>query len=1275
MRKKIIRAAGHATRWTTYVGVALLLLGAVIYVAGRLWLPTLMADKARIEQTLSKLSGQQIAIEHIEPHWDGAFPGVAAYNVQIIAADPSQPSVALEQVRVTMSLLPLLQGRVGIHRLVVVRPSISLERRQDKRYRISGFKPTATGPQVSDGRLAAWLFAQRELRIEDGQLHFVDHRAPETTSTHLLGVDLSLVNSGNRHRLTFNADFPAELCIHCSFDADIEGNPLEGDDWGGRINIEAVGLDINGLPHAARSQLPSSLRGRIDVRLRTQWVQGRPRVAQGELDAFGLILPAGVSRQELPIERLRGNVRWQGRGESWRLDVNNVLLALGGEPWSAGYLRLDHNPDTTHARIHHIAIEQLISFGRRFELPDLVEHYLAGLNPTGGMSDVVLKWDRRPDTKSRFQLRARLNRIAINNFNKLPGIKGLSGHLVLDEQAGDFHFNTRKAEMSLPHVFRETLAVRSLLGQLHWERKEDRWDISARDIRLAGDASARGNMLVRLPYNKDESPYLKLRFDFNRADARQASKYLPVNRMKPTLVSYLDQSIVSGYGVSGHVVFDGETRHYPFRDGNGTFEVLADIRDAEFQYLPGWKPITAGELSLLFRGPEMLITAHSGRVDSLAVHDVVVRKRDLKNREEAIHVTGRLTGPAESALAVLRGSPLASSSQAWRRFLAPGFEAQGPSALNLDIKLPREAGERPTIDGEFRLRGANVAVPVAGFRFNDVHGQVGFRQGAISRGEMTARFLGEPTAVNIIGTEVAGVSRTTFRAEGRLTAAGLARHFGAGVAGFLSGNAKFNGELVIQPGRVEARIKSDLAGFETVLPAPYHSLALSESQPVLETVESSYRHHRLRLRLGERATGVLDFGTRDEHWQFTGGHIALGKAALQLPEHDGLHISLHSPRLHGDAWTDLIAGGNAGTGLPDFIQEISADIGELDIFGRQIGQFRFDAHRKNGQWAGSTTGDTMTGEFRLGIDGRDSQIELDLTHLRIPEKTRETRSTRVDPRTLPSLSIKAKQFVLGETNYGALDFWAAHTDIGWRVMQCNITRPELTLIASGNWYSILGRDSVELNTQIDSNNLGALLTALGAKDQLEMGKLALTMGFRWREDETRPGLRNLDGSIELKMKDGTLLNVKQGAARLAGALNFAALTKYASLDFEPVTGAGFPFREIAGRVAIKNGNAYSDGIKVDGASADIVARGRVGLAAEDFDLTADIYPNLRGGLTLATGWLWGPATAAWILAAQEILKKEIAEGTRITYTVSGKWRSPKIERVVRKPSPDSEQGE
>ena len=184
MRQKLMRVAGHATRWTSYAGVGLLLLGAVSYVALRLWLPTLLVDKSRIEKSLTDLSGQTVQIEQIQPHWDGIYPGVAVSGVRVFSGDARSPSVILEQVRVTISLLPLLQGKVGIHRLVVVRPHIVLERLADNRYRVSGYTTKGSRPQAPNGRFIEWLFEQKELTIEDGTLQWLDLKASKRSEEH-----------------------------------------------------------------------------------------------------------------------------------------------------------------------------------------------------------------------------------------------------------------------------------------------------------------------------------------------------------------------------------------------------------------------------------------------------------------------------------------------------------------------------------------------------------------------------------------------------------------------------------------------------------------------------------------------------------------------------------------------------------------------------------------------------------------------------------------------------------------------------------------------------------------------------------------------------------------------------------------------------------------------------------------------------------------------------------------------------------------------------------
>lgn len=70
--------------------------------------------------------------------------------------------------------------------------------------------------------------------------------------------------------------------------------------------------------------------------------------------------------------------------------------------------------------------------------------------------------------------------------------------------------------------------------------------------------------------------------------------------------------------------------------------------------------------------------------------------------------------------------------------------------------------------------------------------------------------------------------------------------------------------------------------------------------------------------------------------------------------------------------------------------------------------------------------------------------------------------------------------------------------------------------------------------------------------------------------------------------------------------------------------------------------------------------GRIGLAAEDFDLAIELQPKLSDSVTIATWGVWGPQVAAVALAVQKIFKKQIAAGTRITYVVKGPWDNPAI---------------
>jgi uncharacterized protein YhdP len=125
------------------------------------------------------------------------------------------------------------------------------------------------------------------------------------------------------------------------------------------------------------------------------------------------------------------------------------------------------------------------------------------------------------------------------------------------------------------------------------------------------------------------------------------------------------------------------------------------------------------------------------------------------------------------------------------------------------------------------------------------------------------------------------------------------------------------------------------------------------------------------------------------------------------------------------------------------------------------------------------------------------------------------------------------------------------------------------------------------------------------------------------------------------------------------------------LDFSPIFGKGFVYDEIGGVITLERGNAYTRDLSVKGPSATLTFDGRVGLAAEDYDMVLGVAPRFGAGVTLGAYAVFGPQVAIAALALQQLFKEQIAEGTRILYVVKGPWSEPNITRVA-VPEPGAE---
>jgi uncharacterized protein (TIGR02099 family) len=1268
------RVTLHVSRWGLYVFAVVLALLAMLFTVTSFLLPRLAQQKSDLEEYLSRRSGHEVRIQSLHAYWDGLHPGALATGLEVYSANEVQPSIRLQEVRISLALTPLLWGKFEINSLVVVKPSLAIERLEDGRFRVTGFDPMHAAQADAGGgeKFVAWLFRQGRLAIEDGELQWFDRRdTAATAALHLARVNLSLHNSGDRHRLDFSADFPPGMCRDCSLTLDIEGNPLTSADWSGSVYLRASQVDVASLPLIAREKLPPDFRGRFAAQIWSDWEQGRPVSLKGHVQAAGLSLPLPAWKSPIDIRLASGDLSWRVQGDGWRLDVANPVVGLTGRTWAAGHARVIHHPDESRIQIRHVDVGDVSAFAARAyaDRPPadaapakphaLLDYWLAG-KPEGMLDNFKLGIQGDWAAPEDFALETDITAGAILPHGKYPGIRGLNGHLVASRRRGDLRVDTSGVTVTFPQLFRAPLAAKRASGVIRWERHDDYWQVNGSDLQvIADDGRGTGELNVRVPLDKTISPYLKLRVDFQDGNGANAARYYPVQHLSPKTLAWMESSFVDGKITRGNLLYDGPVRDFPFRNGTGKFELHGHVSRAVYRFLPGWEPVRQVEADVAVNNDAVLVTG-DGRIGKLSASQIVVRSYDTGEGRHVVHVTGKVAGPLEATLEVLRDTKPEPGTARWLGYIPPALKGTGDGTLSLDLTIPVGQPHSTRLNGEYGFLKNSLSFPGTGVAAEGIEGSVRFSQDGIRDGSLRARFLGGDT----VFTAAREQDRLLIRGVGAVTARGLAPIVGPLIAPKLTGAIGWNATWRGDRGAGDLSADVDLHGLKVALPPPLDRPdGLADDKLIVRTETGPRDGMLIALNVGNSAGGRLVFSRADDGWHFIGGRIGFGEGRVATSGERGLHVSARLEQLDLDQWWPLLGGGS--TGAPDFLARVSAEVRSFAMFDRRFGNLALDFTHRGDLWSGTVNGASVAGSARLSGRGRAANIELDLARLTLPRKQHADTGGPGDPRRLPTVTLRSKSFVFQDKPLGELDFMAAPIDAGWAIKRFDMTRPEMKLNISGNWLFVDNRHKSDFNLEFNSTDLGKTMEAIGIPDQVAGGEVSVKSHLVWPGAPADPRLATLSGKIQLSAQKGRFLQVKQGAGRLFGLLDVSAIGRYLRLDFSPVFGKGFIYDRINGEVNIENGNAYTQGFSIRGPATQIDVGGRVGLAAEDYDLSIEVQPKLSDTVTLATWGVLGPQVAAVVLAVQKIFKKQIAAGTRVTYTVKGPWDNPVITKSVK----------
>ncbi|MDP2238684.1 MAG: YhdP family protein [Burkholderiales bacterium] len=1233
---------------------------AAIVLSLRYWvLPNIEQYRGDIAQAVSHTVHQRVTIGKISANWDGMRPELVLENVILFDA-ANQPALELPRVDNTLSWLSLLTLELRFYSLEFHRPVLNVKRDARGTIWVAGIALTQR-PEEGDG-VADWLLRQREIVVRDAEISWLDEMrgAPQLDLKH---VGLRVENRGDRHRFGLRAVPPPHLASPLDLRGDLRGDSVKIlSEWNGNMFVQLDYADIA----AWRTWVPYPIefpQGAGALRLWLDFSQNQLQNIVADVRLADVRTRLAKDLPELELIALSGRVAWKSAAPGFEFSSSKLSLkAKGGLSMQSldFLLRITggdgSKPERGELKANALDFEPLVALADRLPFEVGLRQQLVALAPRGSLYDVDVRWTGEWREPSQYSVRGRFQDLALKSYRKIPGFSGISGNIDGNEKAGALHLNTGAARLDMPLVFREPLQFEAFTAQLGWLRGSAGAELRMNSISFSNQHLA-GTLFGSYRMPAAGGSVIDLTGNLTRADARYGSLYVPLVVGKSAR-DWLDLAFIDGQSNDVALRLKGNLADFPFADGKtGIFQVVAKVTGAVINYGAKWPRIenVAGELN--FRGKRMDVFARQGSILGAKLGKVHAEIPDLISNENVLRVTGEAEGPTGEFLAFIEKSPVNDMVD---RF-TEGMRAQGNGKLTLKLEIPLHALDKTKVTGGYQLinnviSGGDDLPPL-----EQANGRLDFSESSVRVQNATGTFMGGPVSMSAVTQRDATV-RGTLQGQANFDSL---RRAGGAPAWMLSlrGSAPWRGSFVLRNKLADLVLESNLQGVASDLPAP---LVKSAAEAVALRIERRYlgkQQDQIIVSYGDIVSANLQRRTEAGASVIRRGNIRLGSIAPE-PQRDGVSIAGSLKSLNVDRWLALAGGGSDGMKI-DF-STIDLKIGEIEALARRFNDVALVGTMQGGAWRATVSGRELEGTATWQPQGR-GKLTARLKKLSIPPAI-EVPASPVQPaaervRELPALDIVADQFQIKGKQLGKLELTAVSEARDWRIERLRLTNPDGALAADGVWQNWHTQPRTQINLQLETGDIGKLLTRLGYPEGVRRGTAKVHGTLAWPGSPQDFDYPQLSGNIVLEAAKGQFVKLEPGIGKLLGILSLQALPRRISLDFRDIFSEGFAFDEILGGVNISRGVATANNFRLRGPSANVVMAGDVDLAKETQKLRVKITPSISDAASIAGALIGGPIAGVAAFLAQKLLKDPLDQMASYEYDVTGTWADPQVQKV------------
>ncbi|CAH9063249.1 hypothetical protein PSECIP111854_03186 [Pseudoalteromonas sp. CIP111854] len=1086
--------------------------------------------------------------------------------------------------------------------------------------------------------------SQLNLRTQSGFVHT------------LLLNDITWQNSPNSHKGEGEVAIPGLQQGRFSARLALTGNSLR--DLAGQVYLEAKNVDI---AEWLTEQVPTQEK-HITTELNGElWLM----LDAGKVQVLTLnTLPSKVqwseadSAHELILEQ--GQLQLQPAKQQWQLRSSELLFSFDGKSFIPAKLEGTFAENNKRIWFEDISVGLVAQLAQLMQIDGI--EALANVNATGVLEGRV-SW--QPQATPEVWLS--MNNLSWSSFNGIPGINDARIELMWSNGDATLSFFNEHSQLATPDMFRKPLAYEQINAELQIYQHDDVWHISSDSLWFnSPNLTAAAEMHLTL----NETAQLDLYAEVFGGDAQTAGDYYPQSVMSESLIEYLNRGIIAGQHMSSQVLLSGSLAEFPFEQGNGHFEVLSRINQADFLFAPDWPAITNADVTLHFANERMDIFANSGKLINQQLTSPVVVSLPNLNHADNLYVAIDHMTDAQTLLPFFAATPLKEPLVDIFKIVQGSGEVIGK--VNLDIDLH-------TLDvnatGEVDLNNADIFLAQPGMTLSGVRGTLRFDDDRIELQHSFASWLDMPVQFSVSADGDNRLYEVHVDASLSAQADKLVPYSLGLMDGFVEGNSQFNTQVKLQFAEqgfnYNAQFDTNLQGVISHFPSPYQKNREKEWQ-LSGQVKGDDISNLITANLADRLffNGILDNSTG----RLSQAQLSVGRQNRGLVG-SGFHVSILQDDLVLDPWLTFIErlielpsnNNDEGEGVLPKLEMITGHFGSA-----QIADIPFtDLEMRLFPSADGMTMRLNAKELRATVllpeNDSSRPIQIDSDYLRINTHKQQSEAEPKPNTSLDWLTrTPAIEFNCSDCKVNSYQLDKVNISLFGDGKQLTLTelvidKDDHVLRGQGRWFE----GHSYFDGILNSKDIGELFDEFDLTSTIKDSRSNIAYQLNWQGAPYDFDVASLAGEINWELGEGHLTEVSDQGARVFSLLSLDSLIRKLKLDFRDVFSKGFFYNQMKGSVQLDKGIAYTKDTKLDGVPADLSIQGYANLNTQEINYDLAVAPQVTSSIPVIVAWMVNPVSGLAALALDKVIHsaRVISE---IKFKVTGTMSEPIVKEVDRK---------